>query len=143
MRLEVHAKARSSPVKAVVTVAVILIAVGGGLGYKMYTQHQTELAAQQAALDAARADAKKAQAEFESKMAGIQKEMNEKLANAKDDGERERIRAEAAQARSQAAAVVRRKTSHAASHGDKEATPASKIKAPGKHDISDNPLEGL
>jgi len=59
MRLEVHAKARSSPVKAVVTVAVILIAAGGGLGYKMYTQHQAELAAQQAQLDTARADAKR------------------------------------------------------------------------------------
>ena len=52
MRLEVHAKARSSPVKAVVTVAVILIAVGGGLGYKMYTQHQAEQAVAQAQIDA-------------------------------------------------------------------------------------------
>jgi colicin import membrane protein len=146
MRLEVQAKARSSPVKAVVTAVVVLLAVGAGLGYKFYTQHQAELAAQQAALDAARADAKKAQAEYEGKMVAIQKEMNDKLANAKDEGERERIRAEAAQARSQAqaAAAVHSRASHASSNrGDKEGTPASKIKAPGKHEISDNPLEGL
>src|ERR1700690_3589435 len=144
MRLEVQAQARDSPVKAGGTVVLVLVAVGGVLGYKMYSQHQSEMAAQQAALEAAQADARKAQAEYEGKMAAIQKEMNEKLANAKDEGERERIRAEASQARAQAAAAVRGKSSHASSgRGEKEASPASKIKSPGKHEISDNPLEGL
>jgi predicted negative regulator of RcsB-dependent stress response len=143
MRLEVHAQARSSPVKAVVTVAFILIAVGGGLGYKMYTQHQAEQAAAQAQLDEARAEAKRAQAEFESKMAAIQKDMNDKLASAKSEEERARIRAEAASARAQAQSqqATHSRPSHTGSKSDTTAT--TKIKNPGKRDVSNDPLEGL
>ncbi len=50
MRLEVHARAKNSPVKAVVGVSLVIIAVAGGLGYKMYQQHQAELAAKRAQL---------------------------------------------------------------------------------------------
>ena len=34
--------------KAVVGVAAVLVLIGGGLGYKMYSQHQEELAKVQA-----------------------------------------------------------------------------------------------
>jgi peptidoglycan hydrolase CwlO-like protein len=139
----VHAKARSSPVKAVVTVAVILIAVGGGLGYKMYTQHQAELAAEQAALDAARADAKRAQAEFESRMAAIQKEMNDKLANAKSEEERAKIRADAANARAQAQSQTQSRSRASRGGSKADATATVKPKNVIKREVSNDPLEGL
>jgi len=96
-----------------------------------------------AALEAARAEARKAKAEFDAKMTAIEQEMKDKLANAKDEGERQRIRAEAAAQKAQAAAVVHSKSHSSSSHSDKETTGVNKIKSPGKHEISDNPLEGL
>ncbi len=142
MRLEIQHKKHNSPVKAVVTVAVILIAAAGGLGYKMYTQNQADQAAAQAQLEAARAEAKRTQAELEGRLAGIQKDMNDKLASAKSEEERSRIRADAALARAQAQAQQSHaKPSHATSKSD---TPTpTKIKNVQKHEISDNPLEGL
>ncbi|HEX3903635.1 MAG TPA: hypothetical protein VH853_12350 [Polyangia bacterium] len=143
MRLEVQAKARNSPVKAVVTVALVIIAVAGGVTYRMYTQHQTELAAQQAALEAERVEAKKREAELESRLAGIQKDMNDKLANAKSEEERSRIRADAAQAR----AVAQSQQAHAKpTHGGSRSDPATPTKIKPnttKRDISNDPLEGL
>ena len=147
MRLEVQTKAKNSPVKAVVSVAVVIIAVAGGLGYKMYTQHEAEMAAQRAELarvEAAKAkvEAEKAaaEAEYKSQMTAIQKEMNDRLATAKNDEERAKIRAEAVQ-RAQAA---RTKHSSSSSSGKAE-TPATApgIHRPGKRDISDSPLDGL
>jgi hypothetical protein len=146
MRLEVQARAKHSPVKAVLSVALVLVLLGGGLTWKMYTQHQRELAAQQMVIEAARADAKKAQAEFEARMAAIQKEMNDKLANARSEEERERIRSEAAQAKAQVQAARSNRVSHASSaaKADKDAAGTSpKWRNPGKHEISDNPIEGL
>src|SRR6516225_6669594 len=45
MRLEVAAKhEQKSPMKAILGVAGILVIIGGGLGYKMYSDHQAEIA---------------------------------------------------------------------------------------------------
>jgi predicted negative regulator of RcsB-dependent stress response len=142
MRLEIQHKKRNSPVKAVISVAVDLIAVAGGLGYKMWSQNQLEQARAQAELESARAEAKRTQAELESKLAGIQKDMNDRLASAKSEEERAKIRADAALARAQAqAAQAHAKPSHAASKSDTDRP--TRIKNVQKHEISDNPLEGL
>jgi hypothetical protein len=147
MRLEVQHRAKNSPVKAVVIVSLVIVAVAGGLGYKMYQQHQTEMATQRAALDLAErqkaqlaAAAAKAEAEYRGQITAIKKEMDDKLAHATNDAERARIREEATR---QAMAA---KSKHGSSGGGKSETSSptpSKIKAPGKHEISDNPLEGL
>src|SRR4051812_22222500 len=97
MRLEVHAKAQTtSPLKAVLGVAGLLVLIAGILGYKMYSNHQAEVAALNAERVRIAAEAKAAQVEFEKRVSAIQKEMNDKLANAKTEEERARIRAEAA-----------------------------------------------
>jgi hypothetical protein len=114
----------------------------------MYTQHQSELATERAErarveVEKAKVEAEKnkAEAEYKVAMANIQKEMNDRLRNAKSDEERSRIREEAARA---ALAARGHHGGGGASKADKEAdAPKSKIKAPGKHDISDNPLDGL
>lgn len=146
MRLEVQHRAKNSPVKAVVGVSLVIIAIAGGLGYKMYQQHQTELAAQKAALDLAERQkaqlaeqAARAEAEYRGQIASIKKEMDDKLAHATNDLERQRIREEATRQ-----AMVA-KSKHSSSSGkSSESTPApNKIRNPGKHEISDNPLEGL
>ena len=142
MRLDAQHRAKHSPVKAVVGVAAVLVLIGGGLGYKMYSQHQEELAKVQAEKERIAKDAAKAKAELESRIAGIEKDMNDKLAKAGTDAERERIRAEAAQAKMAAAQQNRAAKSH---------QPATKTEAPGpvkykkveKRDIPDDPTLGL
>ncbi|HVY36393.1 MAG TPA: hypothetical protein VHM31_00605 [Polyangia bacterium] len=149
MRLEVQARAKNSPVKAVLGVSLVLVAIGGGLAYKMYQQHQTEMAAQRAQMalveqQKARIEAEKAkaEAEYKTQLAAIQKEMDDKLAHATSDIERARIREEATR---QAMAVrSKRGSGGSRSSSSGESSPSqNKIKAPGKHEISDNPLEGL
>ena len=71
----------------------------------------------------------------------IQKEMNDKLANAKSDEERAKIRRRRPGAGA-ALAQRARKPSHAATKADEEADVPSRSRRR-KHDISDNPLDGL
>ena len=42
MRLEMQSRKTNSPIKAVVSVAAVLVLIAGGLGYRMYSQHQAE-----------------------------------------------------------------------------------------------------
>ncbi len=147
MRLEVQHRAKNSPVKAVVGVSLVIIAIAGGLGYKMYTQHQNELAANKAALELAERQkaqlamaAAKAEAEYRAQISTIKKEMDDKLAHATNDAERARIREEATR---QAMAAKSKHGSSGAKSSDSGSSSANKIKNPGKHEISDNPLDGL
>jgi hypothetical protein len=149
MRLDAQHRAKSSPVKAVLSVAGLLVLIGGGLGYKMYSQHQAEIAANRARLatveaEKAKVEAEKAAAEteFRSQMSKIQKEMDARLASAKSDDERARIRAEAA---AQKQLVAGKAGAHHPGK-DKEAgqpAPGGVRKPPGKREISDSPLDGL
>jgi hypothetical protein len=140
MRLEAQSRSHAkSPVKAVLGVAVVLVLVAGGLGYKMYGDHQAELvAARLKAADEAKATREADRVEFERRLAGITQEMNAKLANAKSEEERNRIRAEAAQARAQA----QTRPSHHSTKSEAP-TPPAVHKAATKKAVSDNPLEGL
>jgi hypothetical protein len=143
LRLEVHAKTQhKSPLKAILGVAGVLVVVAGGLGYKMYSDHQTELAAERANSARIEAEAKAAKAEFEGRLAALQKDTDAKLARAQTDAERAQIRLDAARARADIA-------NSRPSHGGHAASPAAeKPAAPGvrhvvKKDISNNPLDGL
>jgi hypothetical protein len=141
MRLDAQHRAKHSPVKAVVGVAAVLVLIGGGLGYKMYSQHQDELAKVQAEKERIAKEAAKSKAELESRIAGIEKDMNDKLAKAGSDAERERIRAEAAQAK-MAAQQNRPAKSHQLP--TKTETPGPvKYKKVEKRDIPDDPTLGL
>jgi len=140
MRLDAQHRAKHSPVKAVVGVAAVLVLIGGGLGYKMYSQHQEELAKVQAERDRIAKEAAKAKAELESRIAGIEKDMNDKLAKAGSDAERERIRLEAAQAKM--AAQQNRPVKHTTSTKPDVPAPV-KYKKVEKRDIPDDPTLGL
>jgi hypothetical protein len=144
MRLEVQSRKGSSPVKAVVSVAAVLIVIAGALGYRMYSQHQAELAAGAAERTRIESEAKAAQIEFERKMVAIQKEMNDKLATAHSEEDRSRIRAEAA-ARAEVAQqqVAIKKAHKGGKAGDKDSPIAPTYKKVQKKDVSDNPLDGL
>ena len=147
MRLEVQARSTGkSPVKAIVGVTVALVAIAGGLGYKMYAKHQTELAVVQQRNEELERQSKLAQAEYERKMDAIRKEMDSKLSAAKSDEERIRIRAEAAQAERAAEAVKRHRAGGGRVGGGERGDtpgPAPIRKVGGKREVSDNPLEGL
>jgi len=148
MRLEVQHRAKNSPVKAVVGVSLVIIAIAGGLGYKMYQQHQTELAANKAALELAERQkaqmaeaAARAEAEYRSQISNIKRQMDEKLAHATNDAERARIREEAT--RQAMAAKSKHGSSSSGGKSESSSSSSNKIKNPGKHEISDNPLDGL
>jgi hypothetical protein len=146
MRLEVHARSgHKSPVKAIAGVALVLVAVAGMLGYKMYANHQAQIQAIQARNDELERQGKLAQAEFEQKMTAIKKELSDRLAAAKSEEERVKIRAEAARSEADAVARVRHRTSGGRT-GDRadSSSPSPSYKRPGgKKEVSDNPLEGL
>jgi colicin import membrane protein len=139
MRLEMQHKKKHSPVKAVLTVAGLLVVIGGGVGYKMYSQHQAELATERAERARIEAQARKERAELEAKLVGIEKNMNDQLARAKTEEDRQKIRIAAAEAK---AAVQGRPVRHVApAKTEEKATTLPKVK--GKREISDNPLDGF
>ncbi|HVU49287.1 MAG TPA: hypothetical protein VHL80_01305 [Polyangia bacterium] len=143
LRLEVQAKhQQKSPLKAILGVAGVLVIIGGGLGYKMYSDHQAELAAARADKERVEAESKAKQLELEAKFTALQKETDDKLAKAQTDAERAQIRAEAAQRR---ADLQSGKQTHAKSAAAKESKPptADQIRHIGKKNVSDNPLDGL
>jgi colicin import membrane protein len=144
MRLEVHAKTQQkSPMKAILGVTGVLVIVAGGLGYKMYTDHQAELAVQRGKLADAQAAAQASRAELESRLSSIQKEMDTKLAQAQTDAERAQIRAEANQRRAEVAANNRPTHSHGGGAKNDDKTSVPQLRKVGKKDVSDNPLDGL
>jgi colicin import membrane protein len=141
MRLEMQHKKKHSPIKAVLGVAGALVLLGGGIGYKMYSQHQTELAAERAERERIAAQARKERAELEAKLVGIEKNMNDQLAKAKTEEERARIRAAAAEAK----AVAQGKPAPRHAGGTKTEADTKKTVVPTfkKREISDNPLDGF
>jgi hypothetical protein len=142
MHLEAQAKVQhKSPVKAILGVTAVLVAVAGGLGYKMYSDHQTEIAAERANSARLEAEAKVKQVELEQRISAIQKDMDQKLASAKTEEEKARIRAEAAQQR--AAVASHAPHGHSSSSGKSDSAAPTVHKVAGKKDVSDNPLEGL
>jgi hypothetical protein len=144
MRLEVQSRKGSSPIKAVVTVAAVLVVVAGVLGYRMYSQHQTELAIANAERARVEADAKAAQVEFEKKMTAIQKDMQAKLNAVHTEEERARIRDEAAGRAEAARQEIARHARLNKTTAKEGATPASPTyKKVEKKSFKDDPLDGL
>jgi hypothetical protein len=143
-RLHLDAQAKreqKSPLKAILGVTGVLVIVAGGLGYKMYGDHQAELATERAKLAEAQQAAQAAQAELQAKMAQIEKDMTAKLLAATTAEAKAKIRADAAAAR----AELQQSKSH---HGSSAAKTDDKPAAPGykkieKQTINDNPLDGL
>jgi hypothetical protein len=142
LRLEVHAKTQhKSPLKAILGVTAVLVVVAGGLGYKMYSDHQTELAVERANSARLEEVAKAKQAELEAKFAALQKDTDAKLAKAETEAERAQIRLDAAKQRADLA-NARPSHGHGLTKSDAPAPPAVHKIAP-KRTVSDNPLEGL
>ena len=142
MRLEVQAKTQQkSPLKAILGVTGVLVIIAGGLGYKMYSDHQTELAAARANQARIEVEAKAKQDELQAEITAITKDMNDKLAKAQTDEARAQIRAEAAQKSAAVAASVRSR-GHSGSRSE-TSTPAPVRGYAKKKAVSDNPLDGL
>jgi hypothetical protein len=141
LHLEAQAKReQKSPMKAIIGVSAVLVVIAGGLGYKMYGDHQTEIAAERAKLAQAQEEASKAKAELEARLDAIKKDMDAKLARAQTDAERAQIKLEAERAR--AAASSGRSGSHSVAKKTEEAPKAAPSVAK-KRTINDDPLEGL
>jgi hypothetical protein len=144
MRLEANARVvHKSPVKAIASITAVLIVIAGGLGYKMYGDHQAELAVERANAQRIADEAKAAQLEFERRLAAVTSDMNVKLAKAQTEEERAKIREQAAKERAalaQAANSGSRRHSSSKSDSPSLGAPRPNVK---KHEVSDDPLEGI
>jgi len=141
MRLEIQHRKKHSPIKAILGVSGVLVLIGGGLGFKMYSDHQKELAIAREEKARVEADGKKARAELEARLTGMERDFADKLKNAKSQEEIERLKAERAQARLDIQSGRASSRPHPAAKAEAE-KPAIK-KPGGKREISDNPLDGL
>jgi len=140
MRLEMQHKKKHSPVKAMVSVAGVLVLIGAGIGYKMYSDHQKDLAVAREEKARVEMEAKKARLELEARLTNMEKDFSEKLKNAKSQEDIERIKAERAQARLDIQAGRPSRPHQAAkAEPEKPIIPKKTV----KRDISDDPLEGL
>lgn len=140
MRLEIQHRKKHSPVKAVLGVAGVLVLIGAGVGYKMYTDHQHELAVAREEKARVEMEAKKREAELEAKYAAIEKDFAARLSKAKSQAEIEQLQKERLQSRLDAQQGKAVRPHPAAAKPD---TPAGPKLPKGKRDISDNPLDGL
>ena len=157
MRLEVAAKSHhKSPVKAVVTVAAVLVVVGAVGGYILYSNHQAEMAKAVQERAALEEEAKAREAEFKGQMAAIQKKVEDSMKGAKTEAERQAILQAAADEKRDA--ENRRQAAHRKTGGGgRPSTPAAKQDNKDKSDsmgpaivpkkqrmkVSEDPLDGL
>ena len=141
MRLEMQHKQKHSPVKAVVSVAGVIVLIAGGVGYKMYSDHQKELMVAREEKARVELEAKKKQAELEARYAMIEKDFAEKLKKAKSQADIDQIQRERMQMRldAQAGKTVR---PHATPKAD-DAKKAPVVPNFKKRDIPDDPTLGL
>ena len=141
MRLEMQHRKKHSPVKAVLGVAGILVVIGGGIGYKMYTDHQKELAVRDAEKARMELDAKKRQAAVEARYAAIEKDFADRLKKATSQAEIEQLQKERLQQRldAQKGAPARSHTAQSKTEEPKK-TVVPNFK---KRDIPDDPTLGL
>jgi len=140
MRLEIQHRKKHSPVKAVLGVAGVLVLIGAGVGYKMYTDHQHELAVAREEKARVELAAKKREAELQARYEAIERDFASRLSKAKSQAEIEQLQKERLQSRLDAQAGKPSRPHPAAAKPD---TPAGPKLPKGKRDISDNPLDGL
>ncbi|HEY5450792.1 MAG TPA: hypothetical protein VIQ54_18690 [Polyangia bacterium] len=143
MRLEMQHKKKHSPVKAVLGVTGVVVLIAAGIGYKMYSDHQKELAVAREEKARVEMDAKKKQAELQARMDNVEKEFKERLAKAKSKEEIAQLEKERIQARLDAQAG---RSSRPHSGGGTKTEPEKKAPVvPNfkKRDIPDDPTLGL
>jgi hypothetical protein len=143
MRLEVAAKhEQKSPLKAILGVAGVLVIVAGGLGYKMYSDHQAEIATERKKLADAQEAARAAQAELQAKLAANDKEAAAALAKAQSATEAAEIKLRYEKQRAEIAKGGGGHTKAAAAKTD-DKVDVQKYRKVEKKKVSDNPLDGL
>jgi colicin import membrane protein len=148
MRLEAQAKtaakAKGVPMGLIIGVVAVVLLIAGGIIYKIKSDHEQQIAAQQAERDREREKEKLRMAELEKKAEQVEANLKKQLAAAKSDAERLAIQKQlddATRARSRAAGGGAK---HAAPTDKKDSTPTAApdlIKK--KKDVSLDPLEGL
>jgi hypothetical protein len=144
MRLEVQIKHDKSPVKAILGVAGVLVIIGAGLGYKMYSDHEAAMAAANQKLAAAQEAAAAEKKELEARLAANQKDFDRQMASAKTDAEKAQARADYERRKAE---IASGKTSHtatksaAASKDEKFDT--QKYRKINKAEVPDDPLAGI
>jgi hypothetical protein len=140
MRLEIQHKKKHSPIKAVLGVTGVLVLIGGGVGFKMYSDHQKELAAAREEKARVEIEAKKKQAEVEARYAMIERDFAEKLKKAKSQADIDALQKERLQQRLDAQAGRTTRPHATAKTEEPKKTVVPNFK---KRDIPDDPTLGL
>lgn len=144
LRLEMSAKKeQKSVVGPVVGVAVVLLAIGGGLGYKFYQDSQAEKAVMRAKAEEDRQRVERQLQEAEKRYAARMTSLQEDLNKASSDAEKSRVR-ELMQREQERAQQVRKSARTPSRDNerkpDQPAVPRLKEK---RQDIDDDPLNGI
>ena len=142
MRLEIQHKKHKSPMPIVLTVAGVMVLVGGIIVYKVNARAEADRIAAQAEADRRAQDAERIKREADEKLRQLEKMIAEKekaLATAKTDEERAQIRRDIERAREG------RRGSNTRPRQPAEVAPPPPPRAGirEKKKISDDPLEGL
>jgi hypothetical protein len=140
IRLEVQHRKRTSPLKAILGVSVVLVLVGGGAIYKLDMDNQAKLQAQRADQLRLQQEEQRRAEEEKRKLETRLADLEQKLTIAKTEEERQRLKAEIARA-----TIRQGMPSRPMRDGRPEVTPIQP-KAPTIKDrkkVSDDPLDGL
>lgn len=151
MRLEVQAKSaakgKSTPVGAIIGVAVVALVLAGGVIFKLKADHQKQLAAQQEQSARENEIARLRLAEEQKRFEQLEASFKTQLAAAKSDAERAAIQkqlddARDARARTHASTASATRSSTAKEKKESAASPAP-VLIREKKSVSNDPLEGL
>jgi hypothetical protein len=141
MRLEVHARKVSSPVKGIAIAVGIVVVVFGGVIWKLRADASAQLEAQQAERIRVEQESAKREAEQLRKYQALFAERQKALAAAQSEEERQRIQKQIEDDRERERARREKKNARPATNAPTPVKVPPTIRKP--RDIDDDPLKGL
>ena len=149
MRLEAHAKAAAKgkgiPVGPIIGAVVLVLAIAGGIIYKIKSDHEKQMAVEQIEKEKAIEREKLRLAEQEKRFEQMEASFKKQIAEAKSEAERIAIQKQLddARAHSRAATAARPASSRDRDKDKKEGPTVAPDLIKKKKDVSLDPLEGL
>jgi hypothetical protein len=140
MRLEVQHRKVSSPLKAILIAVSVVVVIAGGLVYKLWSDHRTELATQRAESIRLAQESAKRESEYQKRYEAMVAQKERAMATAKSEEERNRIRVEMEQEREKERARRARAPRQVQPAVPKPSAPPT-MRRP--RDVPDDPLGGL
>lgn len=152
MRLDAQVKsatkAKGIPVGAIVGIIAVVLVIAGGIIFKIKSDHEKQLAAEQEARAKESEAARLREAELEKKFELTIGSLNKQIAEAKSETERAALQKQLDEARANRAHATGGGSNRAAASKDKgdkgkESSAPAPVLIKSKKSVSDDPLDGL